>query len=352
METEQQRIRNEINARNQRISAGVSVQDKERMQREIVELEEQLRNLEQPQELPPEEEVKAEPILATVDGLPLEVYTRNEDAAILIRCEVESIVEQINKVHTVTVGGLNNKLRLANELEETIRRQKDELERNYGIVTTENKELEDEIRELTEENERFTQRDAQLVLERDQAFLYRDNAKAQLEDMAFELEQARIELNRNREVRALTEAERTAEQEAARQRFMDSRVKIYNPRNASELNSRERIANLAETGEEITYLAIYEKGAYFEISEDEALAIQAMNAPVEIPEVTSQEEFQGEDSGEVETEQGDQQANSGDNEPAMGEVETFEQRTDRRLNAIEHRLNKDEPEYVYEAEVA
>lgn len=342
METREQFLSRNIRERNEAIGNGGSVENIEKWNREIKSFEEEIAGLlQEAQELPPEEEVKAEPILSTVDGLPLAVFAKNEDAAILIQCEAEAIVERLNKAHVVVVGALNNKLHTANELELSLRQRNAELERERDASV-------DACRELTEENERFTQRDAQLILECDEALKYRDNAVKQLEDMAFELEQNRIELNRNREVRALTEAERTAEQEAARQRFLDSRVKIYNPRNADELNSRERIANLAETGEEITYLAIYEKGTYVEITEDEALAIQAMNAPVEIPEVESQEEFQSEDSGEAETEQGDQQADSGDHEQAVGEVETFEERTERRLNAIEHRLNKNEPVVYHE----
>lgn len=308
-------LRKMIASKEQLIQQGVGAEREAELQTEVDGLKEELNGLQEAQELPPQEEVKAELILTTVDGLPLEVYTRNEDAAILIRCEVESIVERLNKAHEAVVGVLNNKLHTANELELALRQRNTELERDYKLISDEHDELVVEKYELGEDNQ-------QLTLERDEALKYRDNAVKQLEDMAFELEQNRIELNRNREVRALTEAERTAEQEAARQRFMDSRIKIYNPRNADELNSRERIANLAETGEEIRYLAIYEKGGYNIITEDEALAIQAMNKPIdpiEIPEVDSQEIFQGEDAGLPETEQGDQQTDSGSDEPSVGE---------------------------------
>lgn len=350
MSEREQYLREAINTRRQQIADGVSLERKESMEQEVLAFEEELAGLTQEvAELPPEGEPTepAEPILATVDGLPLEVFTRNEDAAILIRCEVESLIENINKAHVVVIGGLNNRLQLAYEMESVLRQRNAELERDYEICANENKEM-------VEENVKLVQSNHDLTLERDQALLYRDNAVKQLEDMAFELEQNRIELNRNREVRVLTEAERTAEQEAARQRFLDSRIKIYNPRNADELNSRERIANLAETGEEITYLAIYEKGTYIEITEDEALAIRAMNKPIEMPEVAEEAIFPADPSTEesiLEGEQGIEQQNSGDNESTVSEdagPESFEDEVRRRLTTLELKVNKNEPVVIHE----
>lgn len=331
METREQFLSRNIRERNEAIGNGGSVENIERWNREIKSFEEELARLQQEaQELPPEEEVKTEPTLSTVDGLPLAVFAKNEDAAILIQCEAEAIVERLNKAHVVVVGALNNKLHTANELELSLRQRNAELERERDASV-------DACRELAEENRIYAECDAEIKLERDQALLYRDNAVKQLEDMAFELEQNRIELNRNREVRALTEAERTAEQEAARQRFLDSRVKIYNPRNADELNSRERIANLAETGEEITYLAIYEKGTYVDIGSEAALAIQAMNAELNAPEVELQELFQEDTSAESvsDIQQGTEQEDRGSEQQAIRENETFEQEVRRRLTALE-----------------
>lgn len=302
--------------------------------------------VEEVRELPDQIETSvdpAEPILAMVDGLPLEVYTRNGDAAILIQCEAESIVDRLNKSHLVVVGGLNNKLHLANELEAALRQRNELLEEDYNVKNGECVELSEEIDKLNAEN-------YQLKLELKEMGNYRDNAVQKLEELAFELEQNRIELNRNREVRALTEAERTAEQEAARQRFLDSRIKIYNPRNVDELNSRERIANLAETGEEITYLAIYEKGTYIEITEEAALAIQAMNAPVEAPEVEEAELFQEDPSAESPF-PSNEQTDSGDNGQTVSEdaePETFEQEVRRRLTTLELKVNKNEPMLIQE----
>lgn len=342
METREQFLLRNIRERNEAIGNGGSVENIERWNREIKSFEEELaRLLQEAQELPPEEEVKTEPILSTVDGLPLAVFAKNEDAAILIQCEAEAIVERLNKANVVVVGVLNNKLHLANELELSLRQRNAELERDYQLCADENKEM-------VEENVKLTKENHQLTNERNEALEYRNNAVQQLEDMAFELEQNRIELNRNREVRALTEAERTAEQEAARQRFLDSRIKIYNPRNADELNSRERIANLAETGEEITYLAIYEKGTYVDIGSEAALAIQAMNAELNAPEVDEEAIFPETASGES-TSSLDATEDQGEQREALElEPETFEERTERRLNAIEHRLNKNEPEFIHD----
>lgn len=330
-----EQVKLEIVEIDRKLEEGVPADKAHVLRMDKVALEDELRELERVQEVafPESEEAKPEPILATVDGLPLEVYTKSEDAAILIRCEVETVIESINKAHTVIVGGLNNKLHLSAELEAVLRQRNTELERDYEICAEENKELIEEIVKLTQEKQ-------QITLERDEALKYRDNAAKQLEEMSFELEQNRVELNRNREVRALTEAERTAEQEAARQRFLDSRIKIYNPRNVDELNSRDRIANLAETGEEITYLAIYEKGGYNIITEEEALTIQQMNKPVEMPplvnEVNEEETFQEDTSTEGTLPTHDTENQCEQREATEVEPEELTER--RQLGDTEYRL--------------
>lgn len=328
---------------------GVSVQEKIECEQERAELSNRIAEIDaelaRMQELPPGEEVKTEPILSTVDGLPLAVFAKNEDAAILIQCEAESIVEAAVKFERrkseLEIQSLKTMIEHGKSENESLIHENGSL-RDYAARS--NNEIEG-WKSLIDEQREWVQ---QLTLERDQALLYRDNAAKQLEDMAFELEQMKIELNRNREVRALTEAERTAEQEAARQRFLDSRIKIYNPRNATELNSRERIANLAETGEEITYLAIYEKGTYVDIGSEAALAIQAMNAELNAPEVDEEAIFPETASGES-TSSLDATEDQGEQREALEvEPETFEERTERRLNAIEHRLNKNEPVIIQE----
>lgn len=73
---------------------------------------------------------------------------------------------------------------------------------------------------------------------------------------------------------------------------------------------------------------------------------------VEMPEVQTEESFQSETESLPDVQPAADGSNHEDQQPAVGTAETFEERTERRLNAIEHRLNKNEPEYVYEAEVA
>lgn len=268
------------------------------------------------------EEVK-EVILDEIDGLPLESYTETIDGATMIRDEVGRIVEGLNK----TISYLKSELSLSNRSNEHLNEKCDELTAaNYEQATT----------------------IIQLTLERDQALLYRDNAAKQLEDMAQELETSRIELNRSREVKAYTEAERTAQAEEARQRLINSRIKIYNVQWEDDIRQVTKLCYIAETGEPHTFNYL-ERGKYTEITEEEALAIQAMNKPVEIPEVESQEEFRSEDTSLPDIQQGTEQEDSAEQREAMElEPETFEERTERRLNAIEHRLNKNEPEFVHD----
>lgn len=254
------------------------------------------------------EEVK-EVILDEIDGLPLESYTETIDGATVIRDEVGRIVEGFNK----TISYLKSEFSLSNRSNEHLNEKCDELTAaNYEQATT----------------------IIQLTLERDQALLYRDNAAKQLEDMAQELETARIELNRSREVKAYTEAERTAQAEEARQRLINSRIKIYNVQWEDEIRQVTKLCYIAETGEPHTFNYL-ERGKYTEITEEEAQAIQAMNKPVEIPEVESQEEFRSEDTSLPDIQQGTEQEDRGSEQQAIRENETFEQEVRRRLTALE-----------------
>lgn len=341
METEQ-RLRNAINTRRQQIADGVSVADKDRMEQEILTFEEQLRTLEQ--SLPETPVEPAEPILSMVDGLPLESFTRNEDSAILIRCEVEAILEMEKKWAESRIRELGQR---NFELQEIHRNNKIEKEAQTHEIGT----LRELIVKLDDQIVELEQTKARLTLERDEALKYRDNAAKQLEELAQELELSRIEVNKSREAKVYTEAERTTQAEEARQRLINSRIKVYNIRWEDDNRKTHKLAELAETGETIRFNYL-EHGKYTEITEDEAQAIQAMNKPIEMPEVQTEESFQGETESLPEVQQGTDSADHEYQQPAVGEVETFEQWATREINSLKLAVYKNNPEYVYEAEVA
>lgn len=266
-------------------------------------------------------EMASEPILSAVDGLPLESYTKDIDSAVLIRCEVESLIEGINKANDSTVAELKEKLR------ESEHRAQELFKRNV--------ELDKEATESFEECSELERQNVQLILERDEALKCRDNAAKEIEAMKQELEAARVEVSQSREVKAQTEAERTAEQEAARQRFLNSRIKVSNVRWEDDFKKTHKLANLADTGEEIRYHYL-EHGKYTEITAEEAEIIRAMNQPLEMPTIGAQteESFRSEAESLSEAQPGADSADYGGEESAVGADETFEQWATREINAL------------------
>lgn len=361
-------LKNEMNEAHRKIAEeltpkidgleGCSVQAREdaiaervSLSKRIAEIEAELAGVES-QELLFEEVTEVveqvEPVLATVDGQPLETFT---DYPALIRFEVELQNEAIHNTYKPIIADLRNKIILSNELELSLKQRNVELEKDYQVCAAENLEL-------VQDNVKLTQDNHQLAIERDNAFTIRDNALTQIEELAQELENVKVELNRNRELKVQTETERSEQAEADRQKLLNSRIKIYNVTDKpEEYPSVTKVCKLAETGEDHEY-HYFHKGRYLEITEDEALAIQEMNKPVEIPEleVQSEESFQSEDESLSELQQGTEQEDSGINESAVGEneqeaeaiAETWEQSVERRLGALEIKANKNEPEFFHE----
>lgn len=265
METREQELRRGIDSRRQAIADGVSVENRDRMEREIVELEGELNNeLKEPE--------STEPILAEIGGIPLESYTETIDGAVLIRGAVQVIVDRYEII--IKAGKVENETQI----------------RENGNLRDYITKLNEQITDLTATDREQLATINQLTLERDDAYKVRDNAARQIEELTNELEQIRVELNKSKEFTAQTEAERTAEQEEARKRFLDSRIKIANVRWEDENNRKIKVAELADTGEELKFHYL-EHGKFTEVSQEEADAIRLMNQPIEMPEVATVEPF-------------------------------------------------------------
>jgi hypothetical protein len=269
----------------------------------IEEIDAELANME-PQTLP--EAVIVEPTLAMVEGMPLESLTRNESAAILIRHTVDSMLKRLAETHNEIVSKLENDLRISLENAEELK-----IDRNKFQTLSE--ELEVKNGELMASHHHAN-------IERIEAFKIKDNALSRFNELELEHEQVKSELKKLQVVRSYTEAEQTEQAERAMQAFLDSRIKVYNVRWEDEIRCTHYLAERAEDGESIRYSRL-EAGGHVEVTEAEALAIQALNKPIEMPEVESQEEFQSEDTSEVETEQGDQQEDSRSDESTLGQTE-------------------------------
>lgn len=268
----------------------------------IAEIDAQLEGVEVVEEVRelPENEQPAEQILAVINGIPLENYTAYP---ILIRSEVEAILGVEREIAKEAHDETKRLLKIEQGLVRDLLERNGRIENDYqNVVESENKLQID----LSEANLR--------AVDFESKHKAATNRITELED---ELREALAVVNRNKEFKALTEAERTAEAEAERQKFLDSRVKIYNPRDADEIDKRECIANLADTGEEVRYKRIYE-ASYTIITEEEALAIQAMNKPIEMPEVDEAELFQEDPSAESSLPT-DEQTDSGDNGQTVSE---------------------------------
>lgn len=334
-----------IRKRKEQLEQGVSLEIRERIEGEIAEYEEQLKRLESTPET-------RETVLLEVDGMPLESYTISEDAAIIIRCEVESLIEA---ERVITREEMRARLLLLEE-----HRQ---LQLNNGFLETEYGELNERYSDLKKEFEEmetyYKRENGRIKLERDEALKVRDNAARQLEEMAQELESAKIELRRNREAKAFTEAERSAQAEEARKRLLESRIKIYNERWENEFNRVFKLANLAETGEEIRFNYL-EHGKYLVITEEEAATIQMMNKPLEMPPFGEQtEDFQSQPLPENEpsgtdqaVEESDvvQQGSGADSESTQDQAESYLP-TNESAEATQEAAHSEEATETFEQEM-
>lgn len=330
-------LRNVIADKQKLINEGVGADREQVLRVEIKGLQEELDSLEQ--ELPDTETV--EPILATINGIALENYT---EYPTLIRDEVEAIIGVRDLIAKEAHDETKNKLKIEQGLVRDLLERNGRLEKDYQEVIESESELQTKVGEQT-----------LTIADLEQKHKAAGNRIVELEE---ELREAYATINRNKEFKALTEAERTAEAEAERQRFLDSRVKIYNPR-TDEDDNRYRIAYLAETGEETRYLEIYEKGKNI-IAEDEALMIQQMSKPLPTPEleVTEEEIFPETTSGENAPSLDESEDQGEQRETMEVESETFIERrqtppdTQYRLAELEQRMKRVERQIFGEAEVA
>lgn len=335
METREQFLLRNIRERNEAIGNGGSVENIEKWNREIKSFEEELAGLQQEtQELPPEEEVKVEQILTEIYGEPLEYYTETFAGATLIREKVKLMIEferSVEREKTEVYKKLyQDEILLNDQAQERNRR----LEQDYQNVVDSENELQIEISELK-----------LIVSDRDSKL---KNATDRIVEIEQELRDALIEVNRSRQFTAKTDEEQTEQIEAAKREIAESIIEVYDTKpKEGEYPSITLVSKLAKTGEEIEY-HYFKKNKYKNIGLEAALAMQAMNAELNAPEVDEESIFPETSSGES-TSSLDATEDQGEQREALElEPETFEERTERRLNAIEHRLNKNEPEFIHD----
>lgn len=339
-------LRQMIASKEQLIQQGVGASREVELQAEVVILQQELDGLQEVAELPPEEveNMPAEEILTNIHGERLEFYTETIAGAILIRNEVKTLIEFEQLLSKEKVDSEREKTEQYKQLyraEQKViadlgEKYKD-LEEKHNVVVASERAL------LLENNEiKLTNEDLQSKL---------TNAGDRIADIEQQLKDALIENNRNRQFTAQTEEEQTAAIEAAKQEIAESIIEVYDTKpKEGEYPSVTLVSKIAKTGEEIEY-HYFKKNKYKDIGTEAALAIQAMNAPVEAPEVDEEAIFLEDTSTEesiLEGEQGIEQPDSGDNEQTVSEdaeetvAETFEQRTERRLNALELKINRND----------
>lgn len=118
--------------------------------------------------------------------------------------------------------------------------------------------------------------------ERDEALKVRDNAAAEIEGYKLALAEKDEHINKLRTeiavgAKGAVQIDHTEQLRQAKEAFLNSRIKVTNIRWADEIKQREYMAELASTGETITFNRL-EKGKYLEVSQEEASRFRAEQA--------------------------------------------------------------------------
>lgn len=225
-------------------------------------------------------------VLDNVDGIPLESLTVSSDAAIMIRAEVGSMVDELvsnqnDEIVRITLEHEQEMDEAETKAQKT-RRELAELQQAYEKLLNENAVLAANL----EAEERLRQQAEERAKDAEQK---RDAAVRQLEaaqDLKEQNELLKAENERLKQGKVKTEAERTAEAEAARKRFLESRIKVVNVMWEDDLRKTHKLAERVDNGETVRFHYL-EAGKYLEVTAEEAESFRlaqaiAEESPVEV----------------------------------------------------------------------